>query len=252
LACDAQHLENDGYELAYLLLAAVFIAALVSCNLIFQKFFEVAVPLPGGGYYAFRQSVGLLAYPVTFLVTDVLSEAYGRRRTNRVVGAGFVASVFTLALVEVADAMPSADFGIGSGAFGRVFGASKISVFGSMTAYLVAQYLDVRLFHWWRRLTRGRHLWLRNNASTFGSQFVDSVVILVLFATFGAAGIQWSQVPELLLNALVFKWLFALCDTPFIYLAVIALRRRFPAQIRRVEQGELGLRPVPQGEPHPG
>ena len=240
---DDPALENDGYERAYLLLAAVFIAALVSCNLIFQKFFDVSVPLPGGGRYAFRQSVGLLAYPVTFVVTDVLSEVYGRRRTNSVVSVGFVASVFTLVLVEVANAMPSADFGIGSETFVRVFGASKIAVLGSMTAYLLAQYLDVRLFHWWRRLTRGRHLWLRNNASTFGSQVVDSLVILALYAALGAAGIRWSQVPELLLNALLFKWLFALCDTPVVYLAVAMLRRRFPEQVRRVERDELGLHP---------
>ncbi len=236
--CDPP-LENDGYERTYLLLAAVFIAALVSCNLIFQKFFEVVVPLPGGGRYAFRQSVGLLAYPVTFLVTDVLSEIYGRGRTNRVVGVGFVASLFTLVLVEVGGAMPSAGFGIGSATFQRVFGSSKIAVLGSMSAYLLAQYLDVRLFHFWRRWTRGRHLWLRNNASTFGSQFVDSVVILVLYAAFGVAGIQWGQVPELLLNALLFKWLFALGDTPLVYLAVVGLRRSFPGQVAAVERVEL-------------
>ena len=228
-------LSDDGYERTYLLLGAVFIAALVACNLIFQKFFEVRIPLPWGGEYLFQQSVGLLAYPVTFLVTDVLSEVYGARRANRVVLAGLAASLFMVGLVAAADAVPSAPFGIGQATFSQVFGLSVAAVFASMAAYLVAQIIDIRMFHFWRRLTAGRHLWLRNNASTFASQGLDTFVVLALLATFASAsGITWDRLPALLLNGIESKMAFALLDTPLFYLAVALCRRRYGAQMAQV------------------
>lgn len=226
------------YEQTYLVLAGLFIAALVSCNLIFQKFFVLEIPLPGGRSYLFKQSVGILAYPLTFLVTDVLSEIYGARRANQVVVAGLVASVFTTGLVELSDLVRSAEFGIGDAVFHQVFGLSKIAVFASMLAYLVAQFIDIRLFHFWKRLTKGKHLWLRNNASTITSQVADTFVVLALLASFGAAGITWSAVPALMLNGLLFKWAFAAFDTPLFYLAVRTLEKRFPEQVAALAESE--------------
>jgi uncharacterized integral membrane protein (TIGR00697 family) len=230
---DRQHLPKltaGAYEGAYLILAALFIAALVACNLIFLKFFEWRIPLPGGGVYVFQQSVGLLAYPVTFLVTDILSEIYGARRANRVVTAGLVASVFVLILIEIADTTTSAGFGTSDATFHQVFGASKIGIGASMAAYLSGQYVDIRLFHFWKRLTRGRHLWLRNNASTFLSQTLDTVIVLCLLASFDGTGVTWEKLPALILNGLLFKWAFALIDTPIFYAAVWYLKRRFPRE----------------------
>jgi uncharacterized integral membrane protein (TIGR00697 family) len=229
-------LTGDGYELTYLMLASLFIASLVACNLIFQKFFVIGIPLPGGDEYQFVQSVGILAYPLTFLVTDILSEVYGARRANLVVTAGLVASIFTTLLVEVSDATRAASFGTDDATFHAVFGLSKVAVFASMVAYLAAQYIDIRLFHFWRRLTKGEHLWLRNNASTMTSQTIDTFVVLALLASFGAAGIGWADVPALFINGVLFKWLFALADTPFFYLAVGSLRKRFPEQCALLDE----------------
>ncbi|PRQ04379.1 Inner membrane protein YhhQ [Enhygromyxa salina] len=223
-------LDGDAYEQTYVVLAGLFIASLVACNLIFQKFFILEIPLPGGGTHVFRQSVGIIAYPLTFLVTDILSEIYGARRANQVVVAGLLASVFTTGLVELADLSRSAEFGIGDESFHEVFGLSKIAVFASMMAYLTAQFIDIRLFHFWKRLTKGKHLWLRNNASTITSQVVDTFVVLGLLAAFEAGGITWDKVPGLVLDGLLFKWAFAALDTPLLYLAVGALKRRFPQQ----------------------
>src|SRR5690606_14620132 len=100
------------------------------------------------------------------LVTDILSEIYGAKRANNVVISGLIASVFTTVLVELADLSHSAPFGIGGETFHQVFGLSKVAVFSSMMAYLTAQFIDIRLFHFWKKLTKGKHLWLRNNAST--------------------------------------------------------------------------------------
>ena len=90
----------------YLILSGIFIASLVSCNLIFQKFFEIEIWLPFVGNYTFAQSVGLLPYPITFLVTDIISEIYGKDRANQVVTSGLVASIFMLIVVSLADIIP--------------------------------------------------------------------------------------------------------------------------------------------------
>ena len=86
-------------ERLYLVLAGIFIASLVSCNLIFQKFFQIDIWIPFIGSYTFEQSVGLLPYPVTFLVTDIISEIYGRKKANQVVTAGLIASLFMLIIL---------------------------------------------------------------------------------------------------------------------------------------------------------
>ena len=210
----------------YLILSGIFIASLVSCNLIFQKFFEIEIWLPFVGNYTFAQSVGLLPYPITFLVTDIISEIYGKDRANQVVTSGLVASIFMLIVVTMADNIPMAPWSpVDSDTFNKVFGLSAAAVFASMMAYLFAQYVDIRIFHFWKRLTKGKHLWLRNNASTVFSQFIDTSSVLLLLCFFGVIG--WERFGVLLLNGFLFKVFFAAFDTPFVYMIVYYLRKEF-------------------------
>ena len=209
----------------FLCLASVFIASLVSCNLIFQKFFEIEIWIPFIGFYTFQQSVGLLPYPITFIVTDIISELYGKKKANQVVTAGLEASLFMLLIVTVSDNIPSAPFGVGSEVFSQVFGLSSAAVFASMMAYLFAQYVDVRLFHFWKTLTNGKHLWLRNNASTMFSQLIDTAIVLFLLCYFNV--IDWGMFYQLLLNGFLFKVLFAALDTPIIYGILYLARKHF-------------------------
>ena len=210
----------------YLILSGIFIASLVSCNLIFQKFFEIEIWLPFVGNYTFAQSVGLLPYPITFLVTDIISEIYGKDRANQVVTSGLVASIFMLIVVTMADIIPMAPWSpVDSNTFHKVFGLSAAAVFASMMAYLFAQYVDIRIFHFWKRLTKGKHLWLRNNASTVFSQFIDTSSVLLLLCFFGVIG--WERFGVLLLNGFLFKVFFAAFDTPFFYLAAYSIRKYF-------------------------
>ena len=113
----------------FLCLSSIFIASLVSCNLIFQKFFQIDIWVPFLGIYTFQQSVGLLPYPITFIVTDIISELYGKQKANQVVTAGLIASLFMLLIVTVSDKIPSAPFGVGSEVFSQVFGLSSAAVF---------------------------------------------------------------------------------------------------------------------------
>lgn len=206
----------------YLILGALFIASLVASNLIFQKFFYWDF----FGLYTFEISVGILPYPITFLITDILSEVYGKRKANEVVTAGIFASFFSLLIVWASDSVPATSWSpISDSLFTMVFGATAIAVLASMMAYLFAQYVDIQIFHFWKRVTRGKHLWLRNNFSTFFSQFIDTFTVLALLCSFGK--IDWSLFGALLLSGFLFKVLIALLDTPFLYAAVFILRKRF-------------------------
>lgn len=206
----------------YIILGALFISSLVVSNLIFQKFFTWDF----FGLYTFEISVGILPYPVTFLITDIISEVYGKKKANQIVTAGIFASFFSLIIVYVADVVPATTWSpIGDSLFSQVFGATAIAVFASMMAYLLAQYIDIQLFHFWKRITKGKHLWLRNNFSTFLSQFVDTFTVLVLLCAFGKIG--WSLFSALLLSGFLFKVLVATLDTPFLYASVYVLRKRF-------------------------
>lgn len=204
------------------MLGGIFIASLVACNLIFQKFFT----LTPFGLYTFEISVGILPYPVTFLVTDIISEVYGRKKADRVVFAGLLASLFTLAVVMLADSVQATEWSpVDNSQFTSVFGLTGSAVGASMLAYLTAQFIDVRLFHFWKRLTKGRYLWLRNNFSTFTSQLVDTATVL-LFLCFAGA-IEWSLFFILFLNGFLFKVLVAVFDTPLLYLFTWLFRRHF-------------------------
>jgi uncharacterized integral membrane protein (TIGR00697 family) len=210
----------------YLILAALFIASLVASNLIFQKFFYWE-PF---GLYRFEISVGILPYPITFLITDVLSEIYGKKKANRVVIAGIFASFFSMFIILIADFAPAIESSpINDEIFHQVFGLSPLAVFASMIAYLFAQFIDIRIFHFWKKLTSGKHLWLRNNFSTFASQFIDTFTVLFLLCTFEI--LPWPIFTSLLISGFLFKVIIAALDTPLLYLIVYAFRKRFNLKI---------------------
>jgi len=211
----------------YLLLAALFITSLVVSNLIFQKFFYwYPFHLEIFGVKLFELSVGILPYPLTFLITDIISEIYGKKRANQVVVTGIFASLFSLLIVLISNTVPATPWSpVSDTMFTTVFGSTAIAVTASMMAYLFAQFIDIQIYHFWKRYTKGKHLWLRNNGSTFSSQFIDTLTILVLLCSFKI--IAWDKFYGLLVSGILFKWLIALCDTPFMYLLVYLFKKRF-------------------------
>lgn len=215
----------------YFLLGGLFITSLVVSNLIFQKFFYwYPFHLEIFGTKLFEISVGILPYPITFLITDLISEIYGKKRANDIVVIGIFASLFSLSIVYVSNAVPATSWSpVGNTMFSTVFGNTAIAVFASMLAYLFAQFIDIQIYHFWKRLTKGKMLWLRNNFSTFSSQFVDTFTILILLCSFDI--IEWSKFEGLLVAGFIFKALIAFFDTPFLYLGVYLFRRRFNLKV---------------------
>lgn len=234
----------------YLILAGIFIASLVTCNLIFQKFFSwtplffllkgssfINIFFPESlinmlGNYTFEISVGILPYPVTFLITDIISEIYGRKKANQVVVTGFVASIFIMGVTMLADTVTATSWSpVSDQEFHKVFGLFGPAVFASMTAYLAAQFIDIRIFHFWKNLTKGKHLWLRNNGSTIFSQLVDTASVLILLCSFGAIG--WERFTSLFINGFLFKILIAFLDTPLFYFFTWYLRKSFKLDLNQ-------------------
>ena len=211
----------------YLFLAALFITSLVVSNLIFQKFFywyPFSVRLFGSNL--FELSVGILPYPITFLITDLISEIYGKKKANQVVTAGIFASFFSIVILLIAQAVPAIPASpVDDATFDKVFALSPLAVLASMLAYLFAQYIDIRIYHFWKNLTRGKMLWLRNNFSTFASQFIDTFTVIVLLCGFGV--LPWSLFWGLLVSGVLFKILVAALDTPLLYLLVFLFRKKF-------------------------
>lgn len=209
-------------NLMYMILGGVFIALLVTCNLIFQKFI-VWNPF---GLYEFKISAGLLPYPITFLVTDIISEIYGQRKANHVVLAGLISTIVVMLLVALAQYMPAmANSPVSDSLFTKVFGLTVPAVTASMAAYLIAQFIDIKLFHFWKKLTKGKHLWLRNNFSTLFSQLFDTTIVIALLCFFES--LEWSNFLVYFSGAFLFKVIFAIIDTPFFYAAVIFFRKRY-------------------------
>ena len=213
------NLNTEKSKKIYLYLAATFIAALVVCNLIANKFITINL-----GFKTFVISAGVLPYPITFLITDILSEIYGKKKTARIVWAGFGASLFVLGVLLLAQQFTAiAGSPVDDETFNKVFGNSWRVIFASMTAYLCAQLIDVRIYHFWKEKTAGKHLWLRNNFSTVFSQLVDTtLVVCVLFL-----GVRsHSEIIQFIIDGWLFKILCAFIDTPLLYASTAFIRNK--------------------------
>ena len=227
-------MDNNKQKLArkiYLYLAGLFITSLVVSNLIFQKFFYwYPIDIEILDNKLFELSVGILPYPITFLITDLISEIYGKKKAKDVVITGIFASFFSIILLLISEAVPSVENSpISDEEFKKVFSVSSIAVFASMLAYLIAQLVDIRIYHFWKKLTKGKLLWLRNNFSTFSSQFIDSSLVIGLLCFFDI--LSWDLFWGLVLSAFIFKVLVALFDTPFLYFFVWLFRKKFNLKI---------------------
>ena len=229
-------------EQVFMLLAGFFLCAMTLLNVIgITRFVELG-PL--------SLAVGVLPYPLTFLCTDLVSELYGKRRANFLVTVGLLMNIFIIVVLTIGNylpavqpdtmppwqalelaggvTLPNGDLVSGSvELFHLLYACTAGSVLASMLAYVAAQYCDVYLFHFWKRLTKGRHLWLRNNCSTLISQGVDSftVISITFGATFLAGAIPLNQLLTLMGSNYLFKMLVALFDTIPLYILVHYLRR---------------------------
>jgi len=188
-------------------LYAIIVASIIAANIMVVKTVQI---------FGLVATLGNVVYGSIFFATDILSEVYGKKTARRGVWLGFIAmALMTLWMQIGLKFIPHAsDFSQDS--LSTIFGLMPRIAAGSMIAYLVSQHHDIWAFHFWRNKTRGRFLWLRNNASTMVSQAIDSAIFcaIALWGVFDTN--TWGQI---LLSTYLLKLLVAAIDTPFIYLA---------------------------------
>jgi len=241
-------------ERVFLVLTGFFLGSMTLLNVLgVARFIDLSFEI-GGYRIPLALAVGVLPYPLTFLCTDFISEIYGRARANFVVWVGLGLNLWVVLIVWLAGVLPpvpdldpvtglpaTSDY---SFAFYRVRQLTLGAVAASMLAYLAAQFCDVYLFHFWKWLTRGRHLWLRNNGSTLVSQFVDTFCVITI-THFWAAGIPvdpadpiWPQLWVFIASGYGFKVVVALIDTGPFYLGVRFLSRYLEIDPSADERGD--------------
>lgn len=203
-------MENKGLD-QFILLVGIFSGSLTIAAVLASKIVSIM------GFFV---PAGVFAYCITFLCTDVISEIWGKRYAKIAVISGFVALVLAFILIQVALYWNPAPFWKNQEKFTAVLGMTPRIIVGSLVAYLLSQYHDVWMFHILKKMTNENHLWLRNNLSTILSQFLDSVVFIVI-AFYGILPI-W----QLILGQWVVKIGIAALDTPIVYGLVFMLRKR--------------------------
>ncbi len=233
---EASHL-HARRERVFLVLSGLFLGSLTLLNVLgITRFIDLSFTL-WGTKVPFVLAVGVLPYPLTFLCTDFISEFYGQKRANAVVWMGLLLNLWVVAVLWLGGALPGYEQLDPSGEIARdaagrlpVFFEVRELAFGavaaSMLAYMAAQFCDVYVFHFWKRLTRGKHLWLRNNGSTMVSQLVDSsAVILITHFYAHALPVKddlplWPQLFTFIASGYLFKFAAAALDTGPFYLGV--------------------------------
>ena len=228
-------------ERVFLVLAGIFLGTLTMLNILgITRFIDMSFTVFGLDV-PMVLAVGVLPYPITFLCTDFISELYGRKRANHVVMVGLLLNVWVVFILWLGASLPpqpTLDPATGLppiGSHGRVFFEVKMLAFGavaaSMVAYLAAQFCDVWMFHFLKRLTNGKHLWLRNNGSTLVSQLVDTTAVILITHYYahalpidGDAPVV-GQLLTFIASGYVFKLVVALLDTIPFYVGVRYLSR---------------------------
>ena len=200
-------------ETKYIILVGLFIMALTVSALIGVKI----IPLWGIAF-----SATAITFPITFLVTDIISEVWGKKKAHQVIWIGFFTTIIAFILVFIAITLPSAPFWKGQEAYAQTLGLVGRIVFGGLIAYIISQHHDVWAFHFWKVKTRNKHLWFRNNASTVVSQLINTV-IFVPIVFYGV--LPNSALITTMLGHFLIKVIFAIADTPFVYLGVAWARR---------------------------
>lgn len=227
--------KNKRAEWVFMLLSGLFLGSLTMLNILgITKFisldftlFDTNIPFP--------IAAGVLAYPITFLCTDFISELFGKKRANMVVTIGLLLNLWVLFILWLGGILPPGPALDGMGEIiphsnGWLFHEIRTATFAattaSMIAYISAQFIDVQIFHYLKKLTKGKKLWLRNNGSTVISQLVDSTAV-ILITHYYADALPKSELGEItqpliyfIIASYIFKLLTALVDTIPFYIGV--------------------------------
>jgi uncharacterized integral membrane protein (TIGR00697 family) len=221
----------------YMWLTGVFVTSLLVADITGSKFFYIPI-FTVGDFHFVTHSCGMLSFPITFLLTDLINEYYGKKGARRVTYLGLAMAALSFVLIFTARMMPvAAESPIPNDVFNQVFAMSNRLYIASLTAYLVGQLCDIWLFGILKRLTSGRMVWLRATGSTVVSQAIDS--FLVTFILFygnpkpDGSVLPFNDILHIAATGYILKFLIAIALTPVIYAG------------RRFIHVKFGMMPVP-------
>lgn len=212
-------------QFLYVVLTSIFVTCLIVADVIGVKLFEFKLPFPILGFSSVEHTCGMLTFPITFLLGDIINEYYGAKATRRTVYLGLAMSIFTFVVMNIAQALPYLDkpFNVTQVAFDMIFGSAKTMYIASITAYLLGSLADIWLFGVIKRLTKGKMLWLRATGSTIVSQLLDSFV--VSYVAYRGGKIWTKQIPATMaeiwsisLTGYSLKFVIAGLITPILYM----------------------------------
>jgi uncharacterized integral membrane protein (TIGR00697 family) len=210
----------DRKQRFFIYLTALFVAALVTGDFIGGKFFT---------FMGRTFSAGIIPFPLTFVLTDVINEFYGKEGARRMTYAGLVAAVFVWAVISLALVLPTASQSpISESVFDSAFGISARLYVASLTAFTVGQLLDIAVFQWLRQATGQRFVWLRATGSTMFSQSIDSLVVSFVFLV-GTRPLSF--IVHNAAHNYLGKLAMAIILTPLVYAGHALFRRMVPATV---------------------
>lgn len=221
---------NEKRQWLFVFLAGMFITSAVTAELISNKLIDIPLNfhLLGSEIGPFTTIVGVLPWPVVFLLTDLMNEFYGKKAVRRLSWITAILIAYCFLIVAVAMELPAKEIEGSTLAtdqeFSKVFGQAQMVIVGSIAAFLFSQLVDVLVFHWLKSKTGNRFIWLRSAGSTIFSQLIDTYI--VLYIGFVLPGnLSWDSFMEIAPTNYFLKILIALSLTPLIYAGHFAVRR---------------------------
>jgi len=192
----------------YIYLGAIFVSCLILGDVIGGK--TISTPLG-------PISVGIIPFPVTFLLTDIVNDFYGRKGAQFLTMLGFWMAILAWAVLQISNVLhvDSSTY-FTQAEFAKIFGGSAQLFVASIVAYMIGQFLDIQVFQFWKALTQSKHLWLRATGSTILSQIIDTVVINVIFWRWTATR-EWSWIFAKIGREYGIKLVVAIALTPAVY-----------------------------------
>jgi uncharacterized integral membrane protein (TIGR00697 family) len=185
----------------------IYVAFVLISNLLAFKIAEYNL-----GFTTLYATAASIIFPVTFLLTDVVNEKFGRKETQKMILIAFIAQIATAIFILISIYMKPAPFWQNQEMFSEVFGFAPRIMIASWVAFLVSENADAYIFAWFKKLTQGKHLWSRNIFSSIPSIALDTIIFVVI----GFYGIQ--PLTPLILGVLIIKWIVGIIDIPFMYL----------------------------------
>ncbi|MCD4704688.1 queuosine precursor transporter [bacterium] len=198
------------------ILLGFFIASLILANLLGSKITTIL---------GMRVSVGIFFIPILFLVTDIITEVHGKARAKNFFYISISVLLFALIMMYLCIIMPAHEKWLNQEAYEIIFRGSLRMTIASLIAFILSQYHDIWAFQFWKKKTHGKFLWLRNNASTIVSQFIDTTIFMYIAFYHLTPKFTTAFIFSLIIPYWLFKIAFAIIDTPFCYLGVKWLKK---------------------------